>query len=489
MLLNEVKRLLLMGELEEAADTLVSSIYSTDSLHAWSTISKNSSPLHHSLSFVSSISFDKKVRTAFIDVDILSMVIGVDFFLGLEDMSELFFVLLHERGHVLIDMVHGSWTDSFGSFRFGNMWEDQYINDSVGVLINSNLCNRLYKDVRSRFRDLYQQNFSLWFSKNYDWLKFHLPPHLFSSLHKTHLDGSPISLSIPYTTWMKIGLVLERYTEEKEHTGDFLEVLAGKGRTEEDEEGDKGSGDEGAPSEEEASGTLASKRGSLSTHYQPGETSSSLAKILKSFTVDTVPADCSNLLKSLEFRNSLEEFVSSSLVGEVISTFGSDNVIIGRTGSLSSSLHRRDVFQLASGIMPLSWTIELPVEQRKLKLYFDVSGSMSSYYPLVFFVHRYLSDYVDEHFQFSTEVVSVDPEGTSLVTTGGTSYDAVASHILTHGHRDVIVVTDNTDNLSKDLRFALKDSLHSLYLLQTEKGHFHKYGFNSLATSVLDLPE
>lgn len=114
--MEEVTKFLLCGDLESAAERLLHDIYSSDSLHEWSKISKHSSALHHALSFVSSLAFTSEECTAYVEIDSGNMVIGVDFFLSLTSLSDLFFVLLHERGHVLIDLVHGSWMDSFSSF-------------------------------------------------------------------------------------------------------------------------------------------------------------------------------------------------------------------------------------------------------------------------------------------------------------------------------------------------------------------------------------
>jgi len=474
---KEIRTHLERGELEEASQALLSLLYSTDSLFHWSSISKSNSPLHHSLSFVRNLEFDSQVQTAHMEVDTGTMVLGVDFFLSLQDLTDLFFVLLHERGHVLIELVHGSWIESFSSFDFGNMWEDQYINDSVATMIESDLCKRLYQKSTTRYRDLQLQNFPLWYSKNIDWLRFSLPASLFSLLTRTHRSESPLSLCIPYTSWMQIGLALERSSPPQDgKLRDILDDLAGT-----------------SSSSNKNSTPLAAKYAKDSgkdsfpqTLRYPGDIDPALERILRSFTPDTVPSDCLDLLQSLDFLQKLEDVVSSNLASDIISTFGQDPVLIGKTGSLQA-LHRRDVFYLAADVDPLSWTVELPMVQRKLKLYFDVSGSMSDVFPVVFFVHRYLSDYVDEHFQFSTEVVSVDPSDTFIRTTGGTCYDSVARHILDNGYHDVIVVTDNTDSISPDLRKELKQSLRSLYLLQTQDSS-KKCGFNSMATFTLTLP-
>ena len=66
---------------------------------------------------------------------------------------------------------------------------------------------------------------------------------------------------------------------------------------------------------------------------------------------------------------------------------------------------------------------------------------------------------VDEIFEFSTEIMKVNPDDTYFYTTGGTSFKMVAKHILEKGFQSVIIISDGISSLSKDLTEKLNNQL------------------------------
>jgi len=110
---------------------------------------------------------------------------------------------------------------------------------------------------------------------------------------------------------------------------------------------------------------------------------------------------------------------------------------------------------LAAGIEPLFYPCPIPTiteEDQAVRLYVDVSGSTESHWPMILgmIVHlcRELSEPI---YLFSTKVVEASlaqlNEG-RIWTTGGTDFDVVLRHILDHGFRRALLVTDGIGSVS-----------------------------------------
>ncbi len=68
-------------------------------------------------------------------------------------------------------------------------------------------------------------------------------------------------------------------------------------------------------------------------------------------------------------------------------------------------------------------------------------------------------EHVDEIYEFSTEVVKVDPNDNYYYSTGGTSFKMLARYILEKGFQSVIIISDGVSSLSKDLTEKLNNQL------------------------------
>lgn len=502
-LLEPIREALRAGDLELAQQALVDSLYSSEAMDVWKTVVRlpSADSIHHTLSFVSGLRFDLKEKTAHVNLQTKVLTLGVRFFLdSIETFGDLLFLLLHERGHVLISMVYGSEMGSFKNRKFGNLWEDVFINNTILVLMNSTLCERVYQDSNKFFRSLLCQEFMRWVAEHHEWLRFHLGARYLRLLRDTALHTSFFTQKITYSEWMEIGLQVERGLLADLERKSALESV--------------GSGDllgDMLDSEEEASSPIrdAVSNGGLGDRdfefgegavrndvdgnpvpgvriTPPPELPDALKQVLNSFSPNECPPEFDSLFREMNLKMEIENSIIADLVGDVLSRKQGDEVYQGKSASFHG-MHRKDMFLVAAGYDLTLWTIDLPVTKHTLKLYIDVSGSMLSFLHVIMLIHRHLKEFVDEHLQFSDVVVSVEPDLDYVFSTGGTSYTSVAEHMLSSGCTEAIVLTDNTDSISKALISKLKKQLTHLYLIQTEEGG-KQNGFNALATRVITIP-
>lgn len=487
------------GDLDFAARNLMDVLYSSSALDVWMSVSKSKTPIHNALSFIREVKFDPLHSTAYVDTLTLKMYLGVKFFNKIESLPDLFYILFHERGHVLLELVYGSWIPLFQDHDFGNIWEDQYINNTIGLLFDSDFPSRVYSEEvygESLFFDLLCQNFTRWVGKNLPVLTDLLSPKKVSLLRKVALlpDGRHFSRHITYPQWMDIGKEIESISSGL--GGDTLSDFAGEvgvSRSASAPASDGGGTDElGSevdpdPGDDMVGSVLGS---SNMSQYQveDHEPSEELKALLNSFSGMELPKGIDQASTDIDFYKALDDLISSPVSSELSSLLAVQDTTTGRTGSLRS-LHRRDVFYVAAGYTPTTWTQEYShVAPPMLKLYFDVSGSMTTYYPLVSMITKYLGRFVDEYFQFSNSLVPVKEDAKYIHTSHGTNYNLVARHIVDNGYKNVIVVTDNTMSIVPTLQRRLQEQLKILVLLQTTDTPSCRGGFFSLATHLFTLP-
>lgn len=442
--LEKVKSLLREGFHLQAKKELLSSLFEAESLSAWRSCSKNKKRGLNLFFFVKSVSFSHECPTAQIDLKTGSLEIGIDFFLEkVNSWTDLFFVLLHERGHVLISRSFGSEMFSFKSASFGNLWEDIYINYLVLRFISTDFVERFYKDAEGRFDLLIQQDARAWYKKNRDWLSFHASsfPLVLEILAEGKLHN------IAYPTWMRFGLLMEEADSKGEDYDSYLTI-----------------------------GTHGHEDGNT------GPISDLESKILSSFEPEELPLGTEIMIPS--FEECLDKFLRSPDIDTILVDYYSEDEPMQDRSLFMESIGSSEAMYLSSGSIPLFWSVDVfPAPQEPMKMYIDVSGSMKEYWSLARPLSLAFDKYCDEFFQFSTEVVKVSPEDNRIHSTNGTSYDSVASHILDNKFRRVVVVTDNTDSISKNLHSLLKSNLDFLYLVFTSSPSQHfPHGFDSIAT-------
>lgn len=501
-LLTPIRSALEAGDLALAAQCLLDSLYSSEAIACWHQMTRlpSAESIPHTLSFVSGFAFDLLEKTACVDLASGVLTFGVRFFLdAIETFSDLLTVLLHERGHILISLVYGSRMSSFKSPQFANLWEDVFINNTLLHLVNSDLFARTYADSHVFWRSLLCQHFTKWVAEQHEWLRFHLKPLPMRLIREVALNREFFSQKITYSEWMKIGVCIEegllddperRYLLDSVGSGDLLGDLLSsedlappvirEGFDSLDVDSQKASG--GPVSRLDTEGCAV--RGQLVD--MPSELPPVLRQVLHSFAPNECPPEFQPLLREMNIKLDIEKSILDSLVGDVLSRKQGEAVYEGRSANLER-IHRRDMFWLAAGYDQTIWTFDLPVAKKSLKLYMDVSGSMRSFFYVMMLIHRHLSEWVDGHYQFSGSVVEVDPREPYLFSTGSTSYQAVADHILQEGSEEVIVLTDNTDTIDSETLALLKIQLRLLYLIQTREDGVEG-GFRELATKTILLP-
>ena len=113
---------------------------------------------------------------------------------------------------------------------------------------------------------------------------------------------------------------------------------------------------------------------------------------------------------------------------------------------------------------------------------------MDSYLGLIPYLFDRLMEHVDEIFEFSTVIVKVDPGDTYYYTTGGTSFNTVAEHILNRDFQSVIVITDGCGNLSEDLTERLRNHLDYCVYIKIGGTRYQKdTGWGKVANQVIHI--
>lgn len=160
----------------------------------------------------------------------------------------------------------------------------------------------------------------------------------------------------------------------------------------------------------------------------------------------------------------------------------------GYTNTVPHRISKRDINSIQMGGMPVIWNASYEGFEKHTKLYMDVSGSMDSYLGLIPYLFDRLMEHVDEIFEFSTVIVKVDPQDTYYYTTGGTSFNAVAKHILNRCFQSVIVITDGCGNLSEDLAEKLHNQLDYCVYVRIGGTQYQKAtGWEQVANQVIPI--
>jgi len=123
---------------------------------------------------------------------------------------------------------------------------------------------------------------------------------------------------------------------------------------------------------------------------------------------------------------------------------------------------KKDLVLLASGLLPVYFHNRLNRPRQRnhgLAIYLDVSGSVNDSLPEILGILRRLQRQVTSVYQFSNEVVETSMRELTrgrIVTTYGTSFDAVAKSILENAYEKAVVITDGYSNIEAELQKQMK---------------------------------
>jgi len=192
-----------------------------------------------------------------------------------------------------------------------------------------------------------------------------------------------------------------------------------------------------------------------------------------------------------EFKNQVTIFEGEivehveGLIRGILSDRATERSYDGYSVSVPLTITRRDVFALSSGETPVLWQRRVGVERPFIDLYIDVSGSMGKYYGYIPFIYDALKHVMGRLFQFSTRIVEVDPKDLHLYTTGGTSFDVVAEHMIKEQTKCAIIFSDGMAFISTPNMEALERQLEHLVYIKIVENDYRNW--EHLATDVILL--
>jgi hypothetical protein len=173
------------------------------------------------------------------------------------------------------------------------------------------------------------------------------------------------------------------------------------------------------------------------------------------------------------------------LIKGMLSDRATERSYDGYSLSIPISITRRDVFSLCAGEIPVLWQKRVGIERPNIDLYVDVSGSMNRYYAYIPFIYDALKHIAGQVFQFSTRVVDVDPKDSYLYTTGGTSFNAVAKHMMERQVQSAILLSDGRCHMLDGHIERLKGQLgYFVYIKVKENRHSN---WERIATETIVL--
>jgi len=192
-----------------------------------------------------------------------------------------------------------------------------------------------------------------------------------------------------------------------------------------------------------------------------------------------------------EFRNQVIIFEGDilahveGLINGILSDRATERSYDGYSVSVPFSITRRDVFALSSGETPVLWQRRVGIERPYIDLYMDVSGSMGKYYGYIPFIYDALKHVMGRVFQFSTRIVEVDHRDLHLYTTGGTSFDCVALHMIKEQVKCAIVFSDGMAFISNPNMETLNVQLEYLVYIKIKDNDYRNW--EKLATDIILL--
>lgn len=160
----------------------------------------------------------------------------------------------------------------------------------------------------------------------------------------------------------------------------------------------------------------------------------------------------------------------------------------GYTSTVPHKISKRDLNSIQMGGMPVMWNTTYNGFEVQTRLYMDVSGSMDRFIGLIPYIFARLMEHVCEIYEFSTQIVKVDPQDPYYYSTGCTSFNMVAKHIIEKGFQSVIVITDGCSALSNKLAEQLQNQLeYCVYIKIGRSSYRSEKGWGDIADQVVHI--
>lgn len=137
---------------------------------------------------------------------------------------------------------------------------------------------------------------------------------------------------------------------------------------------------------------------------------------------------------------------------------------------------RREILFIKKGRYPVFFkrpSIYKVPDNKRPRVYIDVSGSTSSFWSFIYGICYFLKDIIGEPiYLFSNRVYEIKldelKEG-KVITTGGTDFNCVAKHILYNGFKRALLITDGYGSLNNNLKEMLLKENVEIYVILIQK--------------------
>jgi hypothetical protein len=492
--------------------------------------------------YVAKVGFDKEVTTAQINLKTGFVTFGVDFFIKhINSIEDLLFLIIHERNHYILE--HSIWRSDLYHLRLSlsapmsSLIEDAFINGAAYRISPSKISDRFYKHnsivviltsdtkgVRRVFKD--------------------------KEIVKIHAQMWDVTEPLPdlgkfsnlLIRWFLQKMKQERQEHEKQTQENETQSGQSDGKDQANTDNDHGTNqtediskdntrqeeennttgtvegeDTGGDFEENGEDDFKSEieteteevapivEGQHDTFAAVEDQNSVNAGVYSENGVQvhgrkikalTPKSEIDKALATLT-RKEREQFrVQRSFDISQLDTFISDfqclragqDGLQGYTNTVPHRISKRDINSIQMGGVPIIWNTAYEGFEKHTKLYMDVSGSMDDYLGLIPYMFDRLMEHVDEIFEFSNLIIKVDPGDSYYYSTGGTSFNTVAEHILSKDFQSVIVITDGCGNLSDDLTERLRNILEYCVYVRIGGTHYQNgKGWEQVANQIVPI--
>jgi len=472
-----VKDFLLARDIQRATDALLDILYRT---------AAEATNLGHVLpsalmGFVRSLEITVDVDTASVNVQTGQMRISPIFFLRfIHSVRDLVWIIVHEREHRIIRLLHGSPYAGLDISRdAAGLAEDVFIEANTRYILRGPTGNdevQLVAQSEQRVRRGEQPLPVLNPASRYTlatsaWRMFDGPQQSAKYMEIIDSVEQRGASSTSYAEYVRAWLIA--FPRER-GSGEGMPVFGYAG---------EGAGEKQPPS----AGSGASKDFYVERKPLPLTGDPAIVEtILRSLH----PKDSRRkALQTLAQHATWSRQMADTVVSDILSYAHQDPTLHGT--SLYPVLDRSTWTTLALGAIPARYTAhyEYRSESPAYALYVDVSGSMDPFYGVIVPLARMLGSHCHTIRQFSTFVKEVDVDCRHAYTGNGTNYNCVVDDALAAGFQNLIVLTDNTEKLSeKHLKRARAAHLN-VYLISTRTKEEDNYpdGFNAIARKRVDL--
>jgi hypothetical protein len=208
-----------------------------------------------------------------------------------------------------------------------------------------------------------------------------------------------------------------------------------------------------------------------------------------------------NIIPALEKR--IDKTIPSELLRKIAVTRLSSNMKMAATKKVAKwttspvvpqRLAKSDIISTMFGLDVMLWKhhkITKVFDPKLVPIYFDVSGSMTSYIPLVLDLILNIDARIDHIWCFSDFVEKhslQDLKERKIRSSGGTSFDAVIQHISDSNFTHVMVITDGECGVSKRKPVGLYEVV-TVLTPNGDKNNWFSKNFENNTHELKDLTE